>query len=228
MNIPERYIVICEGKSDRAYLLALQSLLDGTLCPPEGWEEAPVRFIPRPEPSGVTTGYYDEVLPAYQKERRSNPKAKVMVWVDSDVYIWNTPRKGKGNGDAYTERDREKIPAFYFSYHKFEDYLAMHSGPAVFRKWKSSMIENGHLRIMPLSHKDYSPAYQKVFPHYSKSSLPNGIVCEKCFANLKQNCSDPDILAAKELYADGHSFAEFLVNILEKYYPTMFEEGLAH
>lgn len=222
MNIPKRYIVICEGKSDRAYLLALQSLLDGVLRPPEGWNEAPVRFIPRPEPSGVKTGYYDEVVPAYQREKRRNPKDEVLVWVDSDVYIWNISRKGIGTGDAYQSRDRERIPTFHFSYHKFEDFLVLHCGQRVFQKWKSIMMGKGHIQNHPLTRTEYAPEFQKVMPHYTKAMLPANLVNEIGIANLQKNCTDPDVVLAGALYPDGVPFAKFLVGVLQEFYPSLF------
>ncbi len=224
MNIPKRFIVICEGKSDRAYLLALQSLLDGVLRPPDGWDEAPVRFIPRPEPSGVKTGYYDEVVPVYKKEREKYPNDKTLVWVDSDVYIWNVQRRGIGNGDAYRKRDKEDVPVFYFSYHKFEDFLVLHCEPRVFERWKNVMRENGHLQRRPLSWSDYAPVFQKVLPHYSKSMLPVGIVGEDGLLNLQKNLMDIEVKSAEALYPDGVPFAKFLVGILKEYYPSLFEQ----
>ena len=222
MNVPKRYVVICEGKSERAYLLALQSLLDGVLPPPDGWDEAPVRFIPRPEPSGVKTGYYDEVVPAYRREKKVLPQGNTIVWVDSDIYIWNVPRGKGNNGDMYRSRDKQAIPAFFFSYHKFEDFLALHCAPADFRRWKELMRDNGHLLKAPLPRPEYAPEYQKVFPHYSKSKLPMDLVNETGLSNLAANCRDADVIAAKRLYPDGHSFAEFLVQTLRTCYPHVF------
>lgn len=222
MNIPRRYIVICEGKSDRAYLLALQSLLDGVLRPPEGWDEAPVRFIPRPEPNGVKTGYYDEVLPAFMREKKRYPSDEVLVWVDADIYIRNEIHKHIGNGDVYKRRDKNIVPDFYFSYHKFEDFLLLHYGQHIFQKWKTIMLGNGHLHNKPLSRTEYAPEFQKVLPHYTKSRLPANLVNEEGLSNLRTNCTDPDVESAELLYSEGRSFAKFLVEILDKHYPILF------
>lgn len=149
-----------------------------------------------------------------------------MVWVDADVYIHKVPRRHSDTATLYLNRPAD-VPVFYFSYHKFEDFVALHYGLEKLRQWKAIFKpEDGsvdHLHTVPLTNKEHASLYQALFPHYSKSKLPEDLISREHLANLRVVFKDPDLQKMKTLFQPGYSFAEFLIAELAAAYPNVEE-----
>ena len=116
--------VVCEGKSERNYLAALNRLLRDsgiglTLLSPNPKK--------RDEDGG---GHFRNVVQKYKDFRRNNRNVQPWIWVDWDLYL----RNDQHCMELYESRPKG-IPAFLFSIHNFEDflhYLQTMSGPLFF------------------------------------------------------------------------------------------------
>lgn len=233
MSQTQRIHVVCEGKSDRAYLVELQRFLEQDIpSDPTGNNLQPIVFVPRPDSEGVGGGYYDRLVPVYEAECKdldadyATPETfrfrpDLLIWADSDVYIQNTPRGQSFTGTDYQNRPPH-IPIFHFSYHKFEDFVAWHQDDATFAKWKQTFIGNGHASA-PLYNGPYMVDYQTALPNYTKRYLPRGLITVENIANLKRHIADPIVQAMKSVWQPGISFAEFLVDMLATSFPWIQE-----
>ena len=91
---------------------------------------------------------------------------------------------------------------------------------AIFKPEDSSV---DHLHTVPLTNKEYASLYQALFPHYSKSKLPEDLISREHLANLRVVFKDPDLQKMKTLFQPGYSFAEFLIAELAAAYPNVEE-----
>ena len=216
-----RILVVCEGASECNYLLHLQRLLRE--LPPRVAEGVPLMLIGLPKErdpltlrqKGVGTGEFGKVVSAYRCEQRKNPSARILVWVDDDLYV----RDDKACGTNYARRP-SGIPDFSFSVHNFEDFLALHFSDEQFKEWKRVFAATGHFQA-PLHGTEYAPHFQQVWPQYKKADLPLGFVSVESLRNMIRH------LARLPPMANGpinrvRTFAEDLSSILQQNYPDIF------
>lgn len=157
-SLPTVIWVVCEGKSDKAYLAELKRLLRETGTP----------IILKEEVSG--TGYYQPVIKAYNAALEKSGSRRVRkrcfqpwIWVDSDLY----ERNERDSNDCY-RKGPSGIPPFLFSYHNFEDFLVLHLDDEHVVQWVD-LCGGGK---NPLFERDYLPLLSIIFPDYEKKSLP--------------------------------------------------------
>ena len=123
-----RYIIVCEGESERAYLQRLQGFLDDQALPPDTFE-TPLRFI-GPESALAKTGTFGKIKSAYNQTRRANKTASVLIWADFDLYHRNDCQCA-----THYAAKTAGIPDFLFSFHNFEDFFALHFDGVPLAHW---------------------------------------------------------------------------------------------
>lgn len=204
----KRYIIVCEGESERAYLQRLQSFLDKH--PEEGEFDPPLRFV-APERAIAKGGLFSMLRNHYNRFRKENRNAAIEIWADFDLYH----RNDNHCADSYRAKT-QGIPDFRFSFHNFEDFFALHSSGEQFQAW----LEFGNLGHFdtPLHSDGYMPAIEGIFPDYKKGSLPAEFVTWDSLRNLKQNkahrpTSNPHNLQGIRCFAD------FLISEIESAFP---------
>ena len=194
-----------------------------------GKERCLLRFIPFPELEGTCTGQYDKIVAAYRSATELFAPTSVEVWVDADIYIRNetfNSDANKSNGTEYLNRPAD-VPIFFFSYHNFEDFVALHYDEKTFQAWKSNVLfvtsgaeELSH-HDSPLTRTEYAPLFQKVFPHYSKKKrMPFELSTER-LANLRRNLKDPDVQTMAQFFQPGIAFGEHLLWLFDETYPEL-------
>jgi hypothetical protein len=204
-----RIIVVCEGRSEYVYLKRLQSFLDGQSA---GWC-FPLQLFPT-EGGHTTGGDYNHIVSNYKAQRKENPRAKIEIWVDYDLYL----RNDRDNRNLYLNKPRG-IPDFRFSFHNFEDFLMMHMEDAIIEKWRSLLEPKNHFRT-PLHAVDYVPLFQQIIPKYEKGDLPSDFVTAESLNRLKRNTLHPIITTPADSQFSG--FASFLIGQIEEVYPDLF------
>jgi hypothetical protein len=211
-NLYDRYIIICEGKSEDAYIQELNRCLrDSGIYS--------VSLIPKP----VGTGHYIAVAKEYKKQWSKNKNLKFYIWVDKDIY----ERNDDGNMDKYKEKP-ENIPDFSFNIFNFEDFLILHFPKEDFLKHRKLFEDKGHFK-KPLHDKEYEPLIKQVFKGYEKGSLPDDFIISKEILNENLFANNNGSIISKEnlenLFANNKSlskelqndFANELDNIVGKY-----------
>jgi len=225
-----KVIIVCEGKSDFSYLNALQRFIENDLPLPAGQIDPPLRFVPCPDPYGTGTGYYDKIIQTYRDVVEDFAPDPVEIWVDADIYIRNESLPSdptKHNGDEYRNREAD-IPIFHFSYHNFEDFVALHCDGAMFAKWKANVLfavskdTNQTHHDSPLSNAEYAPLFQKVVPRYSKRKMPFEMSIAH-LANLRRNLQDSDVQTMSAMLQLGIDFGKHVLQLLDAAYPGMIQ-----
>lgn len=229
--VEKKIIIVCEGKSDFAYLNALQRFIDNDIPLPPGQDDPLLRFVPFPEPLGTCTGAYDKIIEAYRDAVEEFYPDPVEIWVDADIYIRNESLKSdptRHNGTEYANRQSD-IPIFNFSYHNFEDFIALHCDKDTFQRWKTNVLQARQSRgnkfclphhDYPLSRNEYSPLFQKVLPHYSKRKTPFELSISR-LANLRHNLKDPDVQSMLLHLQPGIAFGSHLLELFDDAYPGL-------
>jgi len=208
-----RHIIVCEGESEWAYLQRLQAFLDDQEVPP-GAFEAPLRFI-GPEHAIAKTGSFGKIKSTYNRTRTANKKVRsIQVWADFDLYH----RNDYHCAENYASKTAG-IPDFFFSFHNFEDFFALHFDGEALAQWLKFGGAAGlrHFTI-PLHSEGYLPEIKRIFPGYSKGGLPADFVSWASLRNLKANLDHQPKSNPRNL--EGIlSFAEFLIREIERAYP---------
>ncbi len=204
-----RYIIICEGESEWAYLQRLQSFLEQQQMPDGGFE-TPLRFIV-PERVIVKSGAFGKLRNRYNKTRKQNKNISIQIWADFDLYH----RNDKGCADHYAHKSAG-IPDFLFSYHNFEDFFALHWDGDRFQEWLR-FGSGGHFDT-PLHAEGYLPEIKKIFPGYDKGALPVDFITWDSLKNLKRNKPHQPRSNPYNLQGLG-CFADFLIGEIERAYP---------
>lgn len=170
-----RYIIVCEGSSERAYLQELNKYL----------RESNIPLVCFAKTSDG--GQCAKVMQKYREVGRANRNAKILIWVDKDRYVRND-----GN-DAVTYENRPKdVPDFLFTTMNFEDFLVMHLPYDCVCKWVHACTRRNHF-IVPSHSREYLPEFQALlFPSYEKGSLPIQINTES-LRNLKRHQEESSI-----------------------------------
>lgn len=210
------YIMVCEGFSERAYLQRLQSFLDAQT---EDWS-VPLRFIPKlpvnsdgDENGG---GLYTNVTRCYKQQRKENKKSKIEVWVDHDIYVRQDSAPERRNVASYMGKPAG-IPDFVFSFHNFEDFLALHLDDAAIQRWHTA-FDPAHV-AKPLHSVDYLPLYESVIPGYRKGDLSPDFITRDSLSRMKANLARP--LVPTPADPRFGSFARFLIDQIDAAFPRL-------
>jgi phage pi2 protein 07 len=191
-KIHKTFCVICEGKSEVAYIQEFRRLL------------RELGISSNILPYSVGTGHYVEVVRKYRqvcKERRKDKIDSFIIWVDADVYKRNEQK----NQTKYSKKQKY-IPNFKFNTYNFEDFLVMHLPKEEVAKWEKICSDAGHF-ITPMHSDVYLPLLCKsILPTYCKGELPI-VVCNISLTNLRANQSDSSIPFKSD-------FADFLLGLL--------------
>jgi hypothetical protein len=134
------------------------------------------------------------------------------IWADFDLYHRNynnlaTQYEGKPAG----------IPDFLFSFHNFEDFIALHLDDEWFEEWLR-FGRQGHFRE-PLHSCDYIPEFRRICPDYKKADVPVDFISWDSLRNLKRHLPEQPITNPWN-WQGLSGFADFLVHELEAAYPT--------
>ena len=225
----KKIVIVCEGKNDVSYLNALQRFVENDIPLLPGQTDPFLRFIPYPELEGACTGQYDKIVAAYSSATEIFDSTSVEVWVDADIYIRNeafNSDPSKFNGTEYLNRPSD-VPVFFFSYHNFEDFAALHYDGKTFQAWKSNVLHAVPEAVKlphhdsPLPRTAYAPLYQKVFPHYSKKKRTPFDLSTERLSNLRRNLKDPDVQTMSHLFQPGIVFGEHLLKLFDEAYPEL-------
>lgn len=210
-----RHIIVCEGESEWAYLQRLQAFIDDQEVPPHTFE-APLRFI-SPESAIAKNGSFGKIKAIYNDARKANGmRCSIQVWADFDLYHRNDKRCAE-----HYARKTAGIPDFLFSFHNFEDFYALHFDGDALGEWLRFGGPFGrHHFTSPLHSHGYMPEIERIFPGYKKGGLPPNFVSKSSLRNLKNNLklqpeSNPHDLQGIR------SFAEFLIDQIERAYPNL-------
>ena len=216
------YIMVCEGISERAYLQRLQSFLDDQTAE---WP-VPLRFISRlptsRDGSEQGGGFYKDVVKCYKAQRRSNPRSPIEVWVDDDIYVRHDSARDRKNRASYLGKPAD-IPDFVFSFHNFEDFLALHLDDDAIRCWHTAFDATGHA-ARPLHAVQYKPLFDSVLPGYRKGTLAADFITRESLLRLKANLARPLVPAPAE--PSFRSFARFLIDQIDATFPDLLAQPL--
>lgn len=208
-----RHIIVCEGESEWSYLQRLQSFFDQQALADESFEP-PLRLI-APQQSIAKGGKFSTLKRQYSSTRTRNRNASIQIWADFDLYHRNDQRCA----DDYA-RKSAGIPNFLFSYHNFEDFLALHWDGSHFQDWLT-FGSNGHFAT-PLHSVGYLPEIKKIFPGYGKGVLPANFITWDALKNLKRNLSHQPTSNPRNLQG-LESFAKFLITEIERAFPNSLD-----
>ena len=163
--------VICEGKSEYAYIQEVNRLLQregahGCLVPKDAHGGAPLQI----------KGVYDSL---------GTINAPLYTWLDSDIYTSDRRR--------YTLTDQQ-IEKYHvqFTHWNFEDFLAMHGDHDATEHWIHVCERNGHWQH-PLGGREIELLLrEEMYNDYRKGSLPKAILpltpekLERVVRNLRE------------------------------------------
>ena len=201
-----RHLIVCEGDSEYAYLQRLQSFLEP--------QTPDLRLVFSASSEIAGNGTFGVVKSAFNRTRRNQRCASIQIWIDFDLYH----RNERGCAKAYAKKP-EGIPDFHFSFHNFEDFLALHWSGEQFAAWLryGSPAGRNHFAA-PLHARDYVPEIKRIFPDYQKGALSPDFISWASLQNLKANLhlqpsSNPHNLQGIR------SFAAFLIDQIEHAYP---------
>lgn len=208
-----RHIIVCEGESEWAYLQRLQGFLDDQPLE-QGAFEPPLRFIV-PERVIVKAGSFGKVKSRYNKMRKENKNTSIQIWADFDLYHRNDLQCA----DNYAAKTAG-IPDFFFSFHNFEDFFALHFDGQALAEWLQFGSTAGLRHFTtPLHANGYLPEIKRIFPDYAKGHLPPDFVSWPSLRNLKANLAHQPSWSNPHQLQGIRSFAEFLIQQLEQAYP---------
>ncbi|MGN0847129.1 MAG: hypothetical protein ACI4RA_07075 [Kiritimatiellia bacterium] len=210
-----------------AYLNALQRFIENDIPLEPGCDAPLLRFVPYPDPLGTCTGDFDKILLAFQAARQDFEEDAIDIWVDADKYVRDDPLysdRARTNKAEYLSRD-VCVPVFRFSYHNFEDFIALHLDEGAFALWKREVLLSAVAcraphRDVPMARTDYAPRFQKVLPHYSKRRMPFDMSLT-ALANLRRHVRDVDVRAMAARLQPGISFGAFLLEMFDSAYPGL-------
>jgi len=208
----KRYLIVCEGQSERAYLQRLQSFIDNQPVV-EGAFEPPLQFI-APYRLVAKSGACDKLISLYKKTKKENKNSSIEIWADFDLYH----RNDNQCVNHYFKKS-PNIPDFRFSFHNFEDFYALHFNDIHLHEWINFGSSNGRNHFQsPLHDKGYMPEIKRIFPDYKKGELPAEFVSWSSLRNLKANLSHIPSVNPHNLSIQN--FASFLIHEIENAYPS--------
>ena len=196
--------IVCEGSSEVNYIVRLRGYLD-EVC--EGWTQETLLI-----PVNANSGNYGVVENCIRREKRRQRRGTYMTWVDYDLYA----RDYKDCMKQYKGRKKD-IKAFYFSFHNFEDFLALHFDDARFAEYAKAVAASGHsdCPLRGASHeKLFAPIYMAFTGEtYRKGMLSEGFVGKEGLSNLVRNMERRVILPV--IGTDSADFAQWIVDFLK-------------
>lgn len=207
-----RFYIVCEGKSEMAYLQLLNRFLSD-------WE-IPLNFCfvlaGKNEESGG--GQVSLLKQGWHKLQKNFGKAinrrtrhRCFIWADRDLYI----RDDHGCRDAY-ERERDNLPHILFNGQNFEDFFSLHLPLEKAHEWCVTCNGLGHFTF-PLHSSRYKPLFVKLVPGYKKSSLSDEFDIKEGLRNLRKNTASSRILQTSD-------FARFLLEELASHWTGIFDD----
>ena len=158
-----RYIFVCEGESEWAYLRRLQSFLDQQPVT-AGHFETPLRLI-APGNAVAKGGSFKTLARQFRGVRRENKRSDIKVWADFDLYH----RNNNSCADLYRGKTAG-IPDFHFSFHNFEDFYALHLDEPQHQAWLA-FGQQGHF-VQPLHSEGHFPAFTQIAVGYAERCHP--------------------------------------------------------
>jgi hypothetical protein len=184
-------IILCEGKSERAYIQEFNRYMRNN------------KFACDLHATVVGTGVYGAIERVYKDEHKKNPKQRIEIWIDKDIYLRNRELQ-----ERYKNK-LEYMPDFRFNYMNFEDFLIMHLEANKLAEWESLCGGQGHFDE-PMTAAVYEPLLREhMFRGYKKGNLPEqfGDITQACLTRLFENNKDKNIPFRSD-------FADFLEGIL--------------
>ena len=167
-------IVLCEGNSEYAYVQCLNGLMHEI--------DAPCTFAPK----NVGFGSFRQMKSAHGKERKQNPRTRIVALLDHDIYARNERARHDGYQKFKFRND------FKFNRQNFEDFLALHLDDEKLRKWEDVCRAQDHFRT-PMLAKDYMPLVRAhLFPGYQKGEIPFELD-NAALQNLFRHNADPTV-----------------------------------
>ncbi len=206
-----RHIFVCEGYSERAYIRSLQAFLDKLPVGGDAWG-APLGFI-APNDCVADGGHYTQLRKCYLKVKKRNRNVPVHTWTDFDLFH----RDDGGCSRRYAGKGRS-LPDFHFSFHNFEDFLALHLDGEELQTWLRFGSE-GHFDS-PQSGDDCFEWACSVFKGYRKGELPLDFISAQSLRNLKANLHLQPRSNPRDLQGIK-SFAEFIIGEVERFHPDI-------
>ncbi|MCA6069767.1 MAG: RloB family protein [Endomicrobium sp.] len=184
-------IIICEGKSEVAYIQELNKYFRE--------KNISINLVSKQ----ADNGSYAAVVKKYKEFKKNNKHGfRMWIWVDRDIY----KRNERKNMDKYNKKP-DGVPNFCFNIFNFEDFFILHYPKDKVSNYRKLCENKDHFKN-PLHSEDYMPLIKKVIEGYNKGSLPNGFeISAKTLNNLFTNNKD----LQKELQND---FANELYNII--------------
>ena len=207
-----RHIFVCEGYSERAYIKSLQAFLEKLPTAHGAWT-VPLQFFTKDD-YVAGNGSYGALEKCYHKAKAENRNSKVNIWADFDLY----QRDDAGCSRRYAIKGMS-LPDFHFSFHNFEDFIALHTSGDELREWLS--LGNEGYFENPAPSPEHSELIKKIVKGYRKGSLPADFVTKERLMNLKANLSSQPKSNPHRLQNIG-KFADFLVGQLERHHPEVF------
>jgi len=208
-----RHLIICEGESERAYHQRLQAFLDQQPLP-SGSFEPPLRIF-APPTAVAQSGKFSALKRCYSDVRRENKKITIRIWADFDLYLRNDHHCA-----THYRRKNTSLPDFLFSFHNFEDFLALHLADEPFTRWLE-FGRRGHFEN-PLHSPDYHREFETILPGYRKAGLPPDFISWPALARIKRRLTHQPIPRSHDL-GGIDKFADFLIAEIERAYPGRAE-----
>jgi len=156
-------------------------------------------------------GHFGSLLRRYKSEKNRNPRSSIQIWADFDLYH----RDDKGCAQKYRNKLPE-TPDFLFSFHNFEDFLALHWRGDRFDLWRA-FGQRGHFR-RPLHSHEYLLEFEKMLSKYRKGDVPVGFINWDSLGNLKSHLEHQPKANPHGL-SNVRGFGDFLIGELERAYP---------
>jgi hypothetical protein len=174
-GLNEIILVICEGASEKAYIQELNRYFRE--------KEIFYNFVPKPSDGGA----YSKVVKKFRQVRTENRHAKIIIWVDFDLYM----RNEKGDMDRYSSKPQD-IPDFSFSRMNFEDFLSLHFEKPTLDNWIVTCTGSNHFTI-PMHSVEYVPLFEVFLDiPYNKGKIPFSF-SDSLVSNLRKNIEDRNV-----------------------------------
>lgn len=187
----------------------LQAFLNQQAVPPDSFE-TPLQLI-APGYAISKSGSFTLLARRFRAVYRDNKRSDIKIWTDFDLYH----RNDSDCADHYRKKIAG-IPDFYFSFHNFEDFYALHLGAPQHQAW-CAFGQQGHFDH-PLHSADHFPAFTQIVPGYAKAVIPVNLITWDSLANLKQNLAHRPTSNPQHL--EGiRCFATFLVEAIDQAFP---------
>lgn len=182
-----RTVIVCEGKSECAYIQELNRYL----------REEGVEHHLHPEDAGG--GKPDRVKAACKRVRLRERGVELRIWLDKDIYF----------RDSTLQLPEHIERLCHFTYWNFEDFLALHCEQDDIAKWIVACVGANHLEQPLHSDEVETLVRQHIFPSYQKGTLP-----EKLFPLTTQSLNNLFNNHANKKHLLRAEFTDFIKSLL--------------